>query len=104
MSTLITVRMLRVPGLICPEPQPRCCGATLRLCKHAGHNPRLAPNAPFIGLWQVPRDVVSPGAPQAAGPHFPDASMHVQHCASWMVNLLPYTDCLVSTCDPPPDT
>jgi hypothetical protein len=73
--------------------------------KHGGRNPRRARNAPFIGLCQVPRDVVSPGVPQDIGPHFPDASMHVQHALlRIMMNVSPYTDRLVSACDSPPDT
>jgi hypothetical protein len=69
--------------------------------KHGGRNPRGARNAPYIGVCQVPRDVVSPGVPQATGPHFADASMHVQHALlRIMMNLLPDTDRLVSACDP----
>jgi hypothetical protein len=100
--------MLRVPGLIRPEPQPRCCARCTFFqawFKHGRCNPRSAYNAPFVGLCQVFRDVVTPGVPQATGPHFPDASMHVLHALlRIMMNLLPYTDRLVSACDPPQDT
>jgi hypothetical protein len=73
--------------------------------KHGGRNPRGACNAPFIGLCHAPRGVVSPGVPQATGPHFPNASMHVLHALlRIMMNLLPYTDRLVSACTPHTDT
>jgi hypothetical protein len=53
---------------------------------------------------KVPREVESPGVPQATGPHSPDASMHVLHALlRIMMNLLPYTDRIVSACDPLPD-
>jgi hypothetical protein len=72
--------------------------------KHGGRNPRRARNAPFIGLCQVPRDVLSPGDPEATSLHVPDANMHVLHALLRLMNLLPYTDRLVSACEPPLDT
>jgi hypothetical protein len=69
--------------------------------KHGGRNPRGACNAPFIGLCPVPRDVASPGVPQATGPHFLEASMHVMNALLCiMMKLLPCTDRFVPACDP----
>jgi hypothetical protein len=77
----------------------------LQACRAQSLRARVAP---YIGLYhtrQVPRDVVSPRVPQATDPHFPDANMHVLHALLHIVmNLLPYTDRLVSACGPPPDT